>query len=288
MKIFISHSSVDKKFVRTLKDDLNENGFETFVDEDELEIGDSLVERLEFAINNSSHFLIILSPNAIGSSWVTKELNQALELMKGKLIEKIIPIKYRRCDIPKELNNLIYADLSDETVQTDGDKIKFLGDGYSKVLIKLIKTLSSSEKKLTQKDKHTLIDEVSEIETKIDENNTNLIRAQNKFVGYSSVFWYEYYKERIKIEKGIKGKETEMIVPVVLPSIYKGVFKNLKIGDEIIVERNNSIVKCQFCAFRFKDNSIALPKETREVLSLSSENNYNITIDLNKRMIIIA
>ena len=34
IKAFISHSSKDKKFVRTLKEDLNENGIETWFDEE--------------------------------------------------------------------------------------------------------------------------------------------------------------------------------------------------------------------------------------------------------------
>ena len=36
MKVFISHSSSDKPFVRKLKNDLNLNGIDTWYDEDEL------------------------------------------------------------------------------------------------------------------------------------------------------------------------------------------------------------------------------------------------------------
>jgi hypothetical protein len=47
MKAFISHSSVDKEFVRTLKRDLNANGIATWLDEDQLNLGDSLIEKLD-------------------------------------------------------------------------------------------------------------------------------------------------------------------------------------------------------------------------------------------------
>ena len=92
MKVFISHNSADKKFVRTLKTDLNENGIDTFFDEDSLEFGDSLMERLEEGIKESSHFIIILTPNSIKSNWVKNELKEALKLFDEKTIKKIIPI----------------------------------------------------------------------------------------------------------------------------------------------------------------------------------------------------
>ncbi|MBK9794444.1 MAG: toll/interleukin-1 receptor domain-containing protein [Sphingobacteriales bacterium] len=61
IKAFISHSSKDKKFVRTLKEDLNENGIETWFDEDQLDLGDSLLEKLDTSLEESTHFIIILS-----------------------------------------------------------------------------------------------------------------------------------------------------------------------------------------------------------------------------------
>ncbi|MBK9047539.1 MAG: toll/interleukin-1 receptor domain-containing protein [Bacteroidetes bacterium] len=79
MKVFISHSSTDKKFVRTLKEDLNENGIETWFDEDELDLGDSLADKLELALEESSHFIIVLSPASASSEWV-KSLNWRKQL----------------------------------------------------------------------------------------------------------------------------------------------------------------------------------------------------------------
>ena len=51
MKVFISHSSVDKKFVRTLKDCLNENGIET-VDILKLDIESAEKELFNFNTEN--------------------------------------------------------------------------------------------------------------------------------------------------------------------------------------------------------------------------------------------
>lgn len=79
MKIFISHSSKDKKFVRHLKDCLLENTIETWVDENQLDFGDILVNKLENALEETSHLVIILSPTSIETDWVNFELKKALE-----------------------------------------------------------------------------------------------------------------------------------------------------------------------------------------------------------------
>ena len=143
IKVFISHSSKDKKFVRTLKDDLNENGIETWVDEDQLDIGDSLLEKLENSLEDSTHFIIILSSSSVGSDWVKFELNKAISQVAKKLIQKIIPIKYRDCKVPAELEGLLYADLSSEVVQVIDEKVRFTTNGYPSFLNKIIKTLNS-------------------------------------------------------------------------------------------------------------------------------------------------
>ena len=47
LRAFISHSSKDKKFVRTLKEGLQLNSISTWIDEDEIDFGDSLLEKLD-------------------------------------------------------------------------------------------------------------------------------------------------------------------------------------------------------------------------------------------------
>ena len=106
-KVFISHSSNDKPFVRKLKRDLNLNYIDTWVDEDEMFPGDSLIEKLSFGLKESTHFLIVLSPFSIQSEWVKLELENALAQVEQSTIEKIIPILYRDCIIPKPAQQVI-------------------------------------------------------------------------------------------------------------------------------------------------------------------------------------
>jgi hypothetical protein len=151
-KLFISHSSADKRFVRTLKDDLLENGINTWFDEDELNYGDSLIKKLDAAIESTSHFLVILSPNSVDSQWVKYELTKAALLKNQSLINSIIPIKYRECDVPEILSGILYADLSNEVVmQSDNDKVKFTTDGYATFFTRLIKSIRLKDKALSVK-----------------------------------------------------------------------------------------------------------------------------------------
>lgn len=284
MKVFISHSSADKKFVRTLKTDLNDNGIDTFVDEDSLEYGDSLKERLEKAINDSSHFIIILTNNAVKSEWVKDELKEAIKLFDKKTIAKIIPIKYRQCTIPESINELLYADLSEEIVQGEKDKVIFLSDGYSKFLLKLIKTLNSSYKRLTKTDITDIITETKESEKILQKKTPKEFITRHKIIGYKNKSVLVNYC--IKVLTNSNLNSTSVLYPIVLPTIYKAIFVNIEYGDEIKFTTDNlSIKTCHFAGFRTTtDPGIAMQEEIRKFLMVDHGKIYNFSVDIENRI----
>jgi hypothetical protein len=152
MKVFISHSSHDKKFAKTLKDDLKVNGFDTWFDQDEMKLGDNLTNKLNYAIAESSHFLVILSPEAVESAWVRYELKSLFENKLNTIIEKIIPIMYTACKMPDELKAILHADLSKVNRKVTGKRVKFISPGYDDVLNALCETLRQNQFKLTLED----------------------------------------------------------------------------------------------------------------------------------------
>jgi hypothetical protein len=109
-KVFISHSSKDKAFVRRLVGDLKAESVPIWFDEVELRVGDSLRQTIESALLQSSWLLIILSGNSVGSPWVQQELNAAfaLELSLRKVF--ILPAVIDDCEIPLFLRDKVYAD----------------------------------------------------------------------------------------------------------------------------------------------------------------------------------
>lgn len=70
--IFLSHNSADKPFVRKLAADLRRNGFYAWVDEAEIKLGDSLIEKIEEGIETTDFLGVVLSRNSINSEWVKR------------------------------------------------------------------------------------------------------------------------------------------------------------------------------------------------------------------------
>ena len=74
MPIFISYSHKDKKFVDKLAMQLVRRNVNVWLDRWELSVGDSLVERVQEAVDGASALLVILSNASTASEWCKKEL----------------------------------------------------------------------------------------------------------------------------------------------------------------------------------------------------------------------
>lgn len=282
-KVFISHSSKDKKFVRTLKDDLNENGIETWFDDDQLDIGDSLLEKLETSLEESSHFIIILSDSSVISDWVRFELNKAILQVNKKLMHKIIPIKYRKCKVPKELEGLLYADLSDEIVQIVDDKARFTTNGYPNFLNKIVKTLrSTNTKKLTATDKTQLKEEFDETDRQLAEKRKSIARLLVNVNGFASTESKNSFIERIVDNFPLNEPKLKnnKIQPILLPRIIKTLFPDIAMGHKLFIAYNDSEFKVgHFAGFRRDDSKITIEISLRKELGISKDNIYSIKFD---------
>lgn len=295
MRVFISHSSEDKKFVRTLKDDLEANGIKTWLDEDELQYGDSLIEKLQNALEDSSHFIIVLTQTSVNSDWIKLELNKAKLLKTQELLKKIIPIKYRECIIPDDLSNLLYAELTSEVVINDHDKVKFISDGYPKFISKLIKTLRSTERLLTEKDKGLIkagnvINTDKEVIISPTVNVSDLkkmtvVKFYLKVIQYNNIQTLDSWRKKIKEESNISKINSEplsKIFPVILPSVLRLFKDNYKIGEDITFKVNGiNKYKGHFAGFKTKSDTytIAIPGIIRKHLSI--ESNYIYLFEFN-------
>ena len=93
-KLFISHSSHDDDFVRELREALEHHGEDGWVDSRELRGGDLLWPEIKKAIEDASAFAVVVSPDALQSKWVGKELRHALKVQKkrGKESYPVIPL----------------------------------------------------------------------------------------------------------------------------------------------------------------------------------------------------
>src|SRR2546426_12282980 len=87
-KLFISHSSRDDAFVRDLRATLADHGQDGWIDSRELRGGDPLWLEIQRAIEGASAYAVVVSPDALQSEWVGKELSHALKLRKQPGKEK--------------------------------------------------------------------------------------------------------------------------------------------------------------------------------------------------------
>ena len=108
--IFLSHNSQDKSFARHLGKDLAKFGIKTWIDEAEIKVGDSLIEKISQGVEEMEFLAAILSPSSVDSTWVQKELIMAstMEIEHRKV--KVLPILLKTCNIPIFLRDKLYVD----------------------------------------------------------------------------------------------------------------------------------------------------------------------------------
>ena len=110
MPVFISYNQADKDFAESLAINLVHAKKNVWIDKWELNAGDSLIARIENALEGADAILTILSENSIESEWCKKELRSGLirELEEKSVL--LIPIVIDDCEIPLFLREKLYID----------------------------------------------------------------------------------------------------------------------------------------------------------------------------------
>lgn len=110
--VFLSHNHADKPFVRRLAADLGNQGIPYWLDEAEIKIGESLIEKIRAGIDKVDFVAVVLSPNSVASPWVQREVDVAMnqEIMGRRV--KVLPLMYRTCELPGFLLGKRHADFT--------------------------------------------------------------------------------------------------------------------------------------------------------------------------------
>lgn len=173
--IFLSHSSKDKAFVRKLADDLRKHGHFAWVDEAEIKIGDSLIEKIGEGIENTQYLGVVISSNSIKSEWVTREVRIALNQEINEKKVKVLPILIENVQMPAFLLDKKYADFTsednyEESLQLIIDRLSELPDNMERT------SFSKEELFLYQQ----LLEQMKEELNVTKEENLRLIRKLEK------------------------------------------------------------------------------------------------------------
>ncbi|PHA25584.1 hypothetical protein COI69_29070 [Bacillus cereus] len=112
LNVFISHNYKDKPLARKIANELVSYGIKPWIDESEIKLGDSLIEKIRDGLDQVDYLVALISENSIQSEWVRKELDIAMTSeIEGKKIT-ILPILAGKCSLPLFLKGKLYADMS--------------------------------------------------------------------------------------------------------------------------------------------------------------------------------
>lgn len=81
-KVFISYNHEDMFAMRSIKNVLQDNDIEVFVDIQNMGVGDNIEVFIEKALKENQFILSIISKNSLRSGWVNQELSAALLLSR--------------------------------------------------------------------------------------------------------------------------------------------------------------------------------------------------------------
>lgn len=111
--IFLSHSHHDKPFVRRLAHDLLRSGARVWIDEAEMLVGDSLIEKIREGIDAMDYVGAVISRHSVASAWVRRELDVAMnQEIEGRRV-KVLPLLLDDCALPGFLMGKLFADFRD-------------------------------------------------------------------------------------------------------------------------------------------------------------------------------
>jgi hypothetical protein len=184
-QVFLSYSYHDREFARRLVEDLESQAIEIWLLEQQTDASSLIEKKVRHGIEESRWFLVIISPSALESDWVGKELALALQVEKARGHPFIIPVLYKGDEVPPKLNGREYIDF-----RTD----------YQVSMRKLAERLIVSMKDTELEEVSLLLDDVL---LALDRGDISLSKAEElqqvcslaKWLRGDTTGWYELWEE---------------------------------------------------------------------------------------------
>ncbi|MBV8904943.1 MAG: toll/interleukin-1 receptor domain-containing protein, partial [Acidobacteriia bacterium] len=126
-RVFLSHSSKDKDFVKELYRRLTRDGVSCFFDIESIGWGENWVKALERALDECEFVVFVLSPDFCNSQWVEVERTSSIADDPAGLKRKVRPLMLRPCrdlpTFPRFLRQVQAIDVSDGSFETNYPRI---------------------------------------------------------------------------------------------------------------------------------------------------------------------
>src|SRR4051794_30343595 len=96
-EVFLSHASADKKFATRLANTVRRHGVHVWYSPMHIRGSQQWHDEIGAALKRCDWFLVVMSPNAVKSKWVKREVRFALNQKRYE--DRIIPVLLRTCDV---------------------------------------------------------------------------------------------------------------------------------------------------------------------------------------------
>ena len=124
MKVFISHAHTDEPLVKKIAAVLEDAGLEVWDDTREIMPGDNWADKVARALEESEAMVVILTPDALRSSWVRRDIDYALgeQGYRKRLIPVLVgdPKEFSKEEVPWILRHLRMIKLAEHAKAEEG------------------------------------------------------------------------------------------------------------------------------------------------------------------------
>lgn len=110
---FVSHRGSDALLAEKLAAELKGAGIDVWLDSWEINLGDSIVERMQHGLSGSSYLVLCYSADGVTAPWIGREWMSALARQLDGHDIKILPVRLSGGQPPEILADIKYADLVD-------------------------------------------------------------------------------------------------------------------------------------------------------------------------------
>lgn len=109
-QVFLSYSFQDKEFAQHLANDLRKQGVKVWLADEQVKVGDKIIDTIREGISSSQWIIVVLSENSSQSDFVSKELVFALDEEQKRDRPFILPAVISETKLPIQLQDKQYAD----------------------------------------------------------------------------------------------------------------------------------------------------------------------------------
>lgn len=110
-KVFISHRKADDVEAERLSTELQNAGHQVWLDEWVINVGDSIVGRMNEGLEEAAYVVLCYSSSGVTSPWISQEWMASLARQLNGCNIKILPVRLTGGDPPAILAGTKYADL---------------------------------------------------------------------------------------------------------------------------------------------------------------------------------